>query len=141
MSSGSVSGSPPKPARMSFDTSLLSRHCASMHAKPQASAAAPAAFRTRTQGPNPHLADAVRGLASAFSVSSGSQGKLSNAEDLHKPQHVHSPFQGSSLDPGSESEALPMVTLQSHMTTFPTAPSAERFHTDSSSSGWCLTLP
>ena len=126
---------------MSFDISLLSRHCASVHAKPQASAAAPDAIRTRTQGPNPHLAYSVRGLTSAFPVSSGSQGKLSNAEDLHKPQHVHSPFQGLSLDSTSVPEALPMVTVQSHMTTFPTAPSAERFHTDTSSSGWLPTLP
>jgi hypothetical protein len=136
MSSSSASGSPPKPARMSFDISLLSSQRV-----PQASAAAPAALRTRMQGPNPRPGDSVRALASAFSVTSGSQGKLSNTEHLHKPQGVCSPFQGLSMGLKSMSEGLPMVTSQSDITAFPTAPPADNLHTVTSSSGWCSTLP
>lgn len=140
MSSSTASGSPPKPARMSFDISLLSSHHAPVHAKPQASAAAPAALRTRMQSPSPHPAESLRGLASAFSVTSGSQGKLSVAEHMLKPEHVRSPFQGLSMGLRSVSEALPMVTSQSQLTTSPTAPFAESFHTVTYSSD-CPILP
>jgi len=136
MSSSSASGSSPRPARMSFDISLLSSQRV-----PQASAAAPAALRTRMQATTPHPAESVRGRASAFSVTSGSQGMLSIAEHLSKPQRVRSPFQGLSGEPRSMSEALPMVTSQSDITTSPTAPSAKNFHNMTSSTGWCPALP
>jgi len=131
-----ASGSPPKPARMPFDISLLSSHHVPVHTKPQALAAAPAALRT-----SPHPAESVRGLASAFSVTSGSQGKLSPAEHLHNPERMHSPFQGLSVELKSVSEALPMVTSQSQLTASSTAPPANSFQTRACSLGWCPTLP
>ncbi|KAL0037083.1 hypothetical protein WJX77_012077 [Trebouxia sp. C0004] len=97
LSSSTASGSPPKPVRMSCDFSLLSSHRVPVHGKPQALAAAPAAFQTRIQAASPHPAESVRGLASAFSVISGSQRELSPAECVHKPDHVRSPFHGLKL--------------------------------------------
>lgn len=141
MSSNTALGSLPRPVRMSFDISLLSSHHAPMHAKPQALAAVPAASKNRMQAPSSRPAETVRGFASSFSVTSGSQEKLSNAEHLHKPQGVRSPFHGVSMGLKSVSEGLPMVTLQSDITTFPTAPHADNCYTDTPSSGWCSTLP